>query len=228
METLSLECLREKTVWNFHLFNDIAIYIKKFSFFLQLPPPKTSLWLFPSQTWHHLRAFSHCKRMFFHCQPQGLFHNTMFLRGSTQLLLNPNSKLPFDPCPKSPFELLWELFFFTTETAGVSLASALSSWYFSRKNKGNIPLEAPLPFTLLNSSFSDTHCSWLFKYSLLLFLPYSWSPSEWGSPRPWLTPGNNCFKTTGSCSFSMLVFIFPPSLHYSSASSRTPHLYSPP
>lgn len=73
-----------------------------------------------------------------------------------------------DPCPKSPFELHWELFLFTTDTL----------------------LGCPLPLL----SLPDTHYSWIFKYCLILFLRYSWSPSEWGSPRPWLTSRNNCFK----------------------------------
>lgn len=109
--------------------------------------------------------------MFLHCQPQGLSprlpqHHAS--QGQHSSPLNPNSELPIDPCPKSPFELLWELFFFTTE----------------------ILLGCPLPLL----SLPDTYYSWIFKYCLLLFLPYSWSPSEWGSPRPWLTPRNNCFK----------------------------------
>lgn len=31
-------------------------------FFLQMSPSKTSLWLFPSQAWHHLWHLSHCKK----------------------------------------------------------------------------------------------------------------------------------------------------------------------
>lgn len=64
-------------------------------FFLQMSPSKTSLWLFPSQAWHHLWHLSHCKKKkksFFttsHRDRNQGFHNTMLLMDGSQLLLNP-------------------------------------------------------------------------------------------------------------------------------------------
>ena len=112
LETPRLVRLREKTVWNFHLFNDISIYIKQefsfFSFDRLLPRqvcgcshPKHDIISGPLVT---------AKECFFPLCPrvctQG-FHNAMLLPGSSQLLLNPSSELPDEPCPKSPWEVLW-------------------------------------------------------------------------------------------------------------------------
>lgn len=120
METLSLECLKEKTVWNFYFFNNLSIYIKKeFSFFLQLSPSKRVCGCSHPKPDITSRPLVTAKECFFTVSPRDCtqgFHKTMLLTESTQLLFNPNSELPMDPCPKSPLELLWELFFFTTET----------------------------------------------------------------------------------------------------------------